>query len=122
HFAREVIGSCGEPTIRALSQWRLAVVKLNVMVRKVVLDLNARAAGVVIVKLPRGDSAVVLHPAVHFDHTRWTKVSPVEFFLARPDELDRLASSACEPRRFDRAFARVLAAITGTGIGHDHTY
>src|SRR6185295_15760936 len=51
-----------------------------------------------------------------------TKVGPIELFLARPDELDRLATRTRKPRRFDRAFARVLAAVTRTRIRHDHTY
>src|SRR5689334_4385307 len=106
HFACKMVGSRGESTIRTLSKRRLAVVKLNVLVWKVVLDLNAGAAGVVVVKLPRGDGAVVLHAAVHFDHTRRTKVGPVKFFLARPDEFDGLASRTRKSRRFDRAFAR----------------
>src|SRR6185369_1457769 len=122
NFTRKVIRSRGEPAIRALSQRRLAVVKLNVLVRKVILDLNTRAAGVVVMKLPRRDSAVVLHAAGHFDHACRTKVGPVEFFFARPDELDRLPTRTREPRRFDRAFARVFAAVTGTRIGHDHAY
>src|ERR1051325_6838222 len=115
-----MIRSRREPAIRTLSRWRLAVMKLNVLIRKIVLDLNARAARVVIVKLPRRYCAIVLHAGADFDHARGTKVGPVEFFLARPDEFDRLATPPREPRRFDRALARVLAAVSGAGVGRNH--
>src|SRR5262249_57359108 len=103
-------------------QRRLAVVKLNVVVRKVVLALNPRAAGVVIVNPPRRYRAVVLHARADFDHARRTKVSPVELLFARPDEPDGLATRTREPRCFDRALAGVLASISGACVGRDHAY
>ena len=61
--------------------------KANVGVRNVVLDLNPGGSRVVVVKLPRGDRAVILYAALYVDHTCGPKIRPREFFFARPDKL-----------------------------------
>src|ERR1051326_8939085 len=122
NFTREVVRSRSEPAIRTLPQRRLAVVKLNILIREVVLHLNPCATGVVIVKLPRSHCAIVLHTRADFDHACRTKVSPTTLFLARTDEVARPPPSARQSRCVDRALAGVLASISGTHVRRDYTY
>ena len=93
--------------------------KSNVVVGNVVFDLNARAAGVVVVKLPRGNRAVRLDSALDIDHAGRSKISPGEFFFARPDELHWFVRCFCEPRGFNRALAGMFAAVTRAGVGNN---
>src|SRR3989442_7101085 len=90
--------------------------KLIKLVWNVVLSLNGRRSGVVVVKLPRGNRAVVLDTALDIDHTSRTKVGPSEFLFPRPDEFDRLAGSFCQTRGLDRAFTGVFATVTRARI------
>src|SRR6266498_1381013 len=94
--------------------------KLNIVIGNVVLDLDTRRSRVVIVKLPGGDRAVGLNSAFDVDHARGPKVSPGEFFFARPDQLHRLAGAARETRGLDRVLAGVLATVSGTGVGDNN--
>src|SRR5258707_3514572 len=57
-LAGGVISRRCQSAIRTLTQRRARLVKANVGVGNVVLRLNPRAAGVVVVKLPRGNHAV----------------------------------------------------------------
>src|SRR5690349_24813652 len=95
--------------------------KLNILIRNVVLDLSPRGSGVVMMKLPGGDRAVVLHAGLDVDDAGGAKVRPGEFFFTRPDQFHRFAGSPRQPRRLDRAFAGVLAAVAGAGIRNNHT-
>src|SRR5947209_15799574 len=93
--------------------------KLIKLIWNVVLSLNGCGPGVVVVKLPRGDRAIVLDSALDIDHTGRTKIGPSEFFFAGPDEFDRLAGSFRQTRGLDRAFAGVFAAVTRTCVRND---
>src|SRR6185436_13876200 len=88
NFTREVIRRRRKPTIRTLPQRRLRVVKLNVLIRKVVLDLHSGSARVVVVKLPRRYSPIILHTRTDFNHTGRTEIRPLKFLFTRPDKLD----------------------------------
>src|SRR5205823_2500653 len=69
-----------------------------------------------------GDASVVADAAAHFDDTGRPKIGPGEFFFARPANFDRLTRLFCEPSGFERSLAGVLAAITGSGIGHNYAH
>ena len=84
--------------------------------------LNAGGAGVVVVKLPRGNRAVIFDAALDVDDAGGTKVGPGEFFFARPDELHGFARGSRQARGFHGALAGVFAAITRTSVGHDHAH
>src|SRR6267143_1457471 len=94
----------------------MKVIKIN---RNIVLSLNGRGAGVVVMKLPPGARAIVPDAALDIDHTSRPKIGPSEFFFACPDEFDRLARGFCQARRLDCAFSSVFAAVTRAGIRND---
>ena len=48
-----------------------------------------------------------------------TRIAERELLGPRPDDLDGSPGRLRQPGRFDRVFAGVLAAIRGSGIGHD---
>src|SRR5439155_13053006 len=93
--------------------------KLIKLIRNVVLSLNGCGSGVVVVKLPGGDRAVVLHAALDIDHPSGTKIGPSEFFFAGPDEFHRLARSFRQTRGLDRALAGVFPAAARAGVRND---
>src|SRR5437762_11488787 len=80
--------------------------KFGLLVGNVVQRADARSAGVVVVKFPRRDRAVVADAAGDLDHPRRTKVRPGEFLLARPDELYWFLCSPGQTRGFHRRFTR----------------
>src|ERR1700681_4717038 len=94
--------------------------KLNVAVGNVVFDLDAGSAGVVVVKLPRGDRPVISRATLDIDDARGPEIRPGEFLFAGPDKLDGLSGRARQTRRFDRALAGVLAPVTGASVWNDH--
>ena len=114
-FAGEVIRGSGEATIGALAQRGIGLVEFCNLIRDVVGALDGGASGIVIVELPTGDEAIFACAAADIDDTGRTEVGPVEFFFARPLELDGLASSFCKAGGFYGAFSGVLAAIAGAG-------
>src|SRR5260370_40693212 len=89
------------------------------LVGNVVFALDAGPAGIVVVKFPRRDGAIILHTAFDIDHSGRTKVGPGKLLFARPDELDWFAGCARQPRRLDGAFAGMFAAIARTALRHD---
>src|SRR5687768_2031105 len=117
-----MIRSSRESAIRTLPERRLAAVKLNVLIGKRVLRLDRRRAGVVVVKLPRRDRAVVLHAARYFDHTCRTEIRPRELLFTRPYELHRLAARARQTCSFDRTLAGVFTSVTRSGVRNNHTH
>src|SRR5687767_12344839 len=121
-LARKVVRGCRQSAIRPLPQRRLRIVKSYVLIRNVVLDLYTGRPGVVVVKLPRGDLAVVFDASLYIDHTCRAKVGPVKLFLTRPNNLHRFLRSDRQARRFNRTLARVFATIAGTSVRHDHAY
>ncbi len=96
--------------------------KLDLAVRNVVGRFNSRSAGIVIVKFPRSQSAVVRYAASNFDQACGTEVRPSELFLARPNYLHRLVGKLCKARRLNGYFTGVFSAVTGARIGHDHAH
>ncbi len=56
------------------------------------------------------------------DHARRSEIRPGELLLAGPDELDGPAGLAGQSRGLDGRLARVLAAVAGAGVGHDHPH
>src|SRR5215831_14000143 len=91
----------------------------NIVIRNIVLDLNARGARVVVVKLPRGDGAVILHATLDVNHSRGTEIRPGELLFTRPVKFHRFARDLREPRRFHGTLAGVLAAVRRAGIRDD---
>ena len=73
-------------------------------------------------EFPGGEHPILGHAADDVDDARGSEVGPGELFLARPDDLDRPAGLARQPRRLDGRLDRVLAAVAGAGIGHDDAY
>src|SRR5258708_36863110 len=118
-LARKMIRCCRQTPIRTLSQWILRGMKLDFPVRDVVGRFNSRSTGIVIVKFPRSQSAVVRYAAANFDQACGTEVRPSELFLARPNQFHRLVHKLCEARRLNGYFAGVLSAVTRARIGHD---
>src|SRR5260370_10808807 len=96
--------------------------KLNGLVWNIVVDLNTRCSGVIIVKLPGGDRTVILDAALDVDNTSRAKVSPGKLFFARPHQLHWLSAGACQACGFDGAFSRVLPAIAGSCVMHYDSY
>ncbi len=80
---------------------------------------NPRGAGIVVMKFPGRECSVAADAALDFDDAGRPEVGPGEFFLARPDELDRSACLASQPGRLDGRLAGMLAAVARPGIGHD---
>ena len=118
-LSREVVGSRRESAIRSLSQRRFGGVVLALLARNVVRALEAGAAGVVVVKLPGDDRAVLAGAAADFDDAAGPEVGPGEFLFARPRHFHRLARGSGEASGFDGRFAGVLAAVAGAGVGND---
>src|SRR5437667_591144 len=98
----------------------MRLMKFALLVWNVVQRANTRAAGVVVVKFPLRNRAVIPDAAADLDHSRRAEVGPGEFLLARPDQLYRSARRSGQPRGFNGRFTGVLAAITGTGIGDNN--
>src|SRR5215471_7446691 len=96
--------------------------KLRQVIRDFITAFDAGGTGIVVVKLPGRDGAILLDAALDINHSRRSKVRPRELLLAGPDQLHRLARSASETGSFDGAFAGVLAAVPGTGVGNDHAH
>src|SRR5438552_1158665 len=94
--------------------------KFGLLPGNIVKRANARPAGVVVVKFPLRNRPVSPNAAGNVDHPRRTKVRPGELLFARPDELHRFARGPSEARGFNRRFACVLAAVTGTGVRDDY--
>src|SRR5579872_162007 len=93
--------------------------KDGLLSRRVVRTANAGIARIVIVKFPRGDRPVLTHPAADLNHARRPEIGPSEFLLKRPNQLYRLPGSLRQTRRFHGCFARMFAAVTGTGVWHN---
>src|SRR5713226_938527 len=74
---------------------------------------DGRRAGVVVVELPGRERAVLLRSSLDLNDAGWTEIRPGELFFARPNNLDRLAHSFGQTRRFDRGLAVMLAAVAG---------
>src|SRR5579863_8731665 len=62
-FAREVVGGRRKPAVRALAQRRVRRMKYGTLVRKIVSALHAGRAGVIVMKLPSSNRAVLAHAA-----------------------------------------------------------
>ena len=93
----------------------------DVVVRNVVLDLNTRRAGIVVVKLPSRDGAVVFHAAPDINNAGRTKISPGKFLFARPGQLHGFTRRARQTCSFDSAFARVFTPIARASVGNNDT-
>src|SRR6266849_3943451 len=96
--------------------------KLNGLVWNIVVDLNTRCTGIVVVKLPGRDRPIILDAALDVDDTSRAEVSPGEFFFARPHELHWFSAGTCQTGSFNGAFPRVLPTITRPCVGHDDSH
>ena len=67
--------------------------KFDLLMGNVVQRLEGRSPGIVVMKFPGGEGAVLSHAAPDLDHPGGAEIGPGKFFLARPDELDRFAGS-----------------------------
>src|SRR5437667_4003900 len=83
----------------------MRLMKFALLVWNVVQRANTRAAGVVVVKFPLRNRAVIPDAAADLDHSRRAEVGPGEFLLARPDQLYRSARRSGQPR--DRKSTRL---------------
>src|SRR6202521_2545108 len=95
--------------------------KLDSLVLDVVKGGDACRTGIVIMKLPAGDLAILAHSTADFDDRSGTKVGPGKFLFARPHYLDRPLRGTRQSRSLDGGFACVLPTITGAGIRHQDT-
>src|SRR5216683_2727384 len=95
--------------------------KHDFLIWDVVPMLNARGAGVIVVKLPRGNRSVVAHTAGDIDNACGPKVRPGEFFFTGPYELDGFAGGLRQASGFDCDIAGVLAAVARARVGHYHS-
>src|ERR1700719_732490 len=111
----------GESAIRAAAQdeWNGMIFRAHIW--DGVGRLNAGGTGMIIVKIPSEEFAVIGHGAFHFDDAGGTEIGPGEFFLAGPDDFDWPACGARKTRGFDGGVAAVLSTIRGTGVRNDHS-
>src|SRR5262245_33749779 len=94
----------------------MTAMKLDSLIGNVIERPNRGTAGVVIMKFPCGDGAILANSALDFDDAGRAKVSPGEFLFARPNNLNGLTGRLGEPGGFQWRFRRMLAAITGAHI------
>src|SRR5438045_740699 len=99
-FARKMVGRGRQGAVGPLLQGRSRGMKSDPLIRNVVESADGGAAGVVIVKLPGRDRAVLANAAGHFNDSGRAEVSPSELFLASPDDFDGFAGSLCQAGRF----------------------
>src|SRR5437899_2236790 len=99
-FAREMVGRGRQGAVGPLLQGRSRGMKSDPLIRNVVQSADSRAAGVVIVKLPGRDRAVLANTAGHFNDSGRTEIGPSELFLAGPNDLDGFAGRLCQAGRF----------------------
>ncbi len=118
-LAGEVIGGGGERSVGPLSQWGADRMECGELVGHFIEHANPGGAGIVVMKFPGRERAVAASTAFDFDHAGRPEVGPCEFFLARPDELDRPAGLASQPGRFNGRLAGMLAAVARPGVRHN---
>src|ERR1700674_4601182 len=94
---------------------------LNCLVLEGVKGGDACRTGIVIMKLPAGDLAILAHTTADFDDRSGTKVGPGKLLFARPNYLDRPLRGTRQSGSLDGGFACVLPTITGAGIRHQDT-
>ena len=119
-FAGKMIGCGRQCAIRALPQRRrVCVVDLALLIGNGVRTPQAGAAGVVIVKFPGGDRAVLRHSAGNVNDSGRAEIGPGKFLLTRPDQFDRLPGGLGQSRGFDGRLPRMLAAVARASVRHD---
>ena len=94
--------------------------ELDLLVRDFVGRADPGGPGVVVVELPGRELAVRARAAADVDDARGTEVGPGELFFSSPHDLHRTGGGARQPRGLDGDLARVLAAVAGSRVGHDH--
>src|ERR1044071_3421944 len=82
---------------------------------------DARTAGVVVVKFPGSEFALLADPARNFDQTARTEISPGKFLFPRPHHLHRFSGGLRKTCRFDRGIGGVFSTVARAGVGNDHT-
>ena len=127
-LAGEVVGRRRQRPVRALPlgdsvAWK-AILELVRGRRSWSWRLVGRAepgcAGVVVVKLPGSQLAVLVDAGRGFDQTGGAEVGPGELLLAGPDELHRLSRGASQPGGLDRGLVGMLAAVAAARVRHQH--
>src|SRR5215467_10870049 len=94
--------------------------KDDTLIGNFVVGANAGRSRVVVVKLPGGDQAVWGCSARDIYNAGWPKVGPGELLFAGPNNSYRMLGCARQTGGLDRGFARMLAAISRAGVGHQH--
>src|SRR5882757_9287505 len=84
--------------------------------------VQTRAAGIEIGELPIFEVTVGIHGRANVDDAGGAEVSPSKFFLASPDDFDRLLGGASETRGFDGGFTGMLAAVAGASVRHQDVH
>src|SRR5579863_4991596 len=92
------------------------------LIGNLVIGTDTRGSGIVVMKFPGRDGAIVAYAAGDVDNTCGAEVSPGKFFLASPDHFHWALGGPGETCRFDRSFSGVLAAVTGAGVGHQYAH
>src|ERR1700676_1959078 len=118
-FAGEVIGGSGKSTIGTAAQNERHGMKLGAHVGCGVQRFDSGRAGMIVVKIPGDEFAFGSDGAFDLDDASRAEVSPGEFFLASPNDLDGTAGSAREAGSFDSGVAGVLAAVGRSRVGDD---
>src|SRR5947209_19943219 len=96
--------------------------KGDALIRNLVRRAHRCRARVVIIEFPEDKAAVGLGSAAYVNYASGTEVCPGKFLFPRPDQLHRFSCRLRQARRFDGGFARVLASIRRTSIGHNHPH
>src|SRR5579872_2050224 len=73
-------------------------------------------------KLPGSERSIGTDTTGDLDQPGRTEIGPGKFFLAGPDEFNRLASRFGETRGFECCVAGVLAAVGRSGIWYDDAH
>src|SRR5579871_6977304 len=95
-FPRKMIRRRCQAAVGTLAQRRIRTMKLNLLICDFVGRANCRWSGIVIVKLPGDDLALLADAAFYVNHPGGAEVGPREFLFARPHEFYRLARSSGE--------------------------
>src|SRR5579871_823686 len=96
--------------------------KFTLLVGDIVWRVNARRAGVVVVKLPGDERAVRRDTTLNVNHARWPEICPGKLFLAGPYQLYRFAGGFGQTSSFHGALAGVLATVRRASIGNNHPH
>src|SRR4029077_10255804 len=112
----------GQRAVGTLPQWRIGVVENRTLLRNIVQSADCGTAGIVVMKIPGRDLAIVAHTTANLDQTGGPEIRPRKLLLAGPNKLDRLPGRFRQAGSLHGGFACVLATVTRARVGNDDAH